>query len=167
MLIACINCSNIKKDSNLSFTNRVLLIDLNESNTSDQELDTLFKKISDQLNNKLCFLDPNTGTVQIVTSKDSISKDVYFYDILAIHVTGRNKYVGMLDEVKRKIVFQFRQPNRNSLMVDATLHKFETGGVEKTSRLGSHEVDIEYPERFLISTIELVLKLGVRDPVSY
>lgn len=165
VLITC-NCSNIKKDSNLTFTNRVLLIDLNESNISSHELDTLFKKISDQFNNKLCFLEPSTGKSRIVDSKDSIDKNVYFNDILAIRVLGKNKYVDMLDDVKRKIVFQFRQPNRNTLMVDATLHKFESRSVEKTSGFGSHEVDIKHPEKFLISNIELVLKLGVRDPVS-
>ena len=166
VLITCNNCSNIKKDSNLTFTNRVVLIDLNESNVSGFALDTLFKKISDQFNNKLCFIDPKTGKIQIAASKDSVDKSVYFNDILAIRVMGKNKYVDMLDEVKRKIVFKFRQPNRNTLMVDATLHKFETGRAEETSGFGSHEVDIKHPERFLMSDIEFVLKLGVRDPVS-
>jgi hypothetical protein len=163
--ICLTNCGNIKKDSNLAFTNRVLLIDLNDNNGVTLDLDTLFAKSINQVNDKLCFLDPITNKAQVVTSKDQIPKNIFFNDILLIRVIGRNKYVNIIDDVKRKIVVQFRRPNKNSLMANATLHKFQTGRPEQMSSLGSSEVDANNPDALMMSYIESVLKLGVRDPV--
>lgn len=163
-LITCISssCDKLKTDANSAYTRRVLVIDLNENLGQNLKLDTLYEKYKQKLNNKLCFLEPQTKKLKIVDNKEQIDKGVFFNDILLIRVLNEVKYVDMLDEVKRRIFVRFEK-NNSLLMADMTLYRSENKKPQKKYSSSRAEVDLNKTEEFLFKEIELILKLGIRD----